>query len=74
VHALRDVFAVAGVFALGGLATVVFGVGRSAGAELRDAREAPAEAVGDEVDFGLAALTAEGAPGEGAFAEAALSA
>jgi EmrB/QacA subfamily drug resistance transporter len=74
VHALRDVFAVAGVFALGGLATVVFGVGRSAGAELRDTQEAPADALGDEVDFDLAALTTEDAPGEGAFAEAALSA
>ncbi len=29
VHALRDVFAVAGLFALGALATVVFGVSRS---------------------------------------------
>jgi predicted MFS family arabinose efflux permease len=74
VHALRDVFAVAGVFALGGLATVVFGVGRSAGAELRDTQEAPADALGTEVDFDLAALTTEDAPGEGAFAEAALSA
>ena len=35
VHALRDVFAVAGLFAWAPLATVVFGVGRSAGAELR---------------------------------------
>jgi EmrB/QacA subfamily drug resistance transporter len=74
VHALRDVFAASGVFALAGLATVVFGVGRSAGAELRDTQEAPAEAVGDEIDFGLAALTTGDAPGEDELAEAALSA
>jgi len=74
VHALRDVFAVAGVFALGSLATVVFGVGRSAGAELRDALEAPVDALGDDVDFDLAALATEDGPGEGAFAEAALNA
>jgi MFS family permease len=33
VHALRDVFYVTGIFALGALATVVFGVDRSARAE-----------------------------------------
>jgi hypothetical protein len=44
VHALRDVFVVTGIFALGGLATIVFGVDRSARAEVPAAGATLAEA------------------------------
>jgi predicted MFS family arabinose efflux permease len=71
-HALRDVFYVTGVFALGALATIVFGVDRFARAE------APAEAAtsgGDRDGFAVnpSALAAQDAD-EGRLTEAALSA
>jgi EmrB/QacA subfamily drug resistance transporter len=50
VHALRDVFVVTGIFALGGLATIVFGVDRSARAEVPAAGATLAEAETDGED------------------------
>ena len=61
VHALRDVFAVAGLFALGALATVVFGVSRTAGSELRVGELDGVEDV-DEFNVDVAALAAEAEP------------
>ena len=73
VHALRDVLAVTGVFAVAGLATIVFGVGRGPGREVSDE-----EGIGDETpvefDADLAALLAEQPAGEGAVGAHALSA
>jgi hypothetical protein len=71
-HALRDVFYVTGVFALGALATIVFGVDRFARAE------APVEAAtsggdGDGFVVSPLALAAQDAD-EGRLAEATLSA
>jgi hypothetical protein len=66
VHALRDVFYVTGLFALGALATIVFGVDRFARAEApEDDGELAAE---------LSALAAQDAEDESPLAGAALSA
>jgi EmrB/QacA subfamily drug resistance transporter len=73
VHALRDVFAVAGLFALGALATVVFGVSRTAGTELRAELEGEAEGI-DGFNVDVAALAAAGVDGDASFTEPALSA
>ena len=72
VHALRDVFVVTGIFALGGLATIVFGVDRFARAEAPD--EARSDDAGDELATDLSALAASEAEEESPLAEAALSA
>jgi EmrB/QacA subfamily drug resistance transporter len=72
VHALRDVFVVTGIFALGGLATIVFGVDRSARAEAPV--EAKSEAVGDEFAMERSGHGASDAEDESPLAEAALSA
>ena len=74
VHALRDVFVVTGIFALGALATVVFGVDRSARAEAPVGDGAPLG--DDEFRVDAVALTAVGADGEAGrpYPKAALSA
>ncbi len=64
VHALRDVFVVSGIFALGGLATIVFGVGRGVRSEAPE----------DDLDTELAVLAAHDDDAERRLAEAALSA
>jgi MFS family permease len=76
VHALHDVFAVAGLFALGALATVVFGVSRTARAELKAGEPEGAGADEDFDDFSvnLSALAAGDGDGEDRFVEPALSA
>jgi hypothetical protein len=74
IHALRDVFVVAGLFAVGALLTVVFGVDRAARAE--SPVVAPATERDDELNLELAELSAAEGTGdlEGDLAEAALSA
>ncbi len=76
VHALHDVFAVAGLFAVGALATVVFGVSRSAGVELKAGELERTADAGDVDGFGvdLSALAAGDGDGEDRLAEPALSA
>jgi MFS family permease len=75
VHALRDVFYVTVVFALGALATIVFGVDRSARAEATAGNGAPEEA-SDEfaVDFASLGNADVDADGQRPLPEAALSA
>jgi hypothetical protein len=72
VHALRDVFYVTGVFALGALATVIFGVDRFARAEEPD--EVATSEDADEFAIDLSALAAHAAADEGPLVEPALSA
>jgi predicted MFS family arabinose efflux permease len=74
VHALRDVFAVAGLFALGALATVVFGVSRSAGTDLSAGELDGAVEDVDEFSVDLAALAAGEVEDEDRLARSALSA
>jgi EmrB/QacA subfamily drug resistance transporter len=76
VHALRAVFVVTGIFALAGLATIVFGVDRSVRVAVPVPDEATtAEDGGDEIAFDLAALAAsDGQEDERSLAETALSA
>jgi EmrB/QacA subfamily drug resistance transporter len=72
VHALRDVFYVTGLFALGALATVIFGVDRFARAEAPD--EAASSEEDDEFAVDRFALAARDAAGERLLDEAALTA
>jgi EmrB/QacA subfamily drug resistance transporter len=64
VHALRDVFVVSGVFALAGLAAIVFGIGRGVRSEAPE----------DDLETELAVLAAHDDDAERRLAEAALSA
>jgi hypothetical protein len=57
VHALRAVFVVTGIFALGGLATIVFGVDRSARAVVPTTVLVPEDG-GDERPLAETALSA----------------
>jgi hypothetical protein len=72
VHALRDVFYVTGLFALGALATIVFGVDRLARAEAPD--EVTMTEDDDEFAAELSALAARDAEDESPLAGAGLSA
>jgi MFS family permease len=72
VHALRDVFYVTGLFALGALATIVFGVDRLARAEAPE--EVTMTEDDDEFAAELSALAARDAEDESPLAGAGLSA
>jgi hypothetical protein len=73
-YALRDVFYVTGVFALGALATIVFGVDRFARAEAPvEAATSGGDGDGDGFSVNPSALAAQDADG-GRLTEAALSA
>jgi EmrB/QacA subfamily drug resistance transporter len=73
VHALRDVFAVAGLLALGGLATVVFGVGRGTATVAADPEPDEMVELVDETGVDLESMSSDDADLKGRFAEAAMS-